>query len=58
MNKKIYMSPETVVTVITSKEQVMQCSVSSNVDIDYGGDAGDDIISADSNGNYFGGELW
>ncbi len=56
MNKKIYMSPETVVTEITSKEQVM--SLSSNVDIDYGGDAGDDIISADSNGNYFGGELW
>lgn len=57
MNKKIYMSPETVVTVITSKEQVMQGSVSSNVDIDYGGDA-DEGMSADSNGNYFGGELW
>lgn len=57
MNKKIYMSPETVVTVITSKEQVMQGSLSSNVDIDYGGDA-DEGMSADSNGNYFGGELW
>lgn len=57
MNKKIYMSPETVVTVITSKEQVMQGSVSSNLDIDYGGDAEEDM-SADSNGNYFGGELW
>ncbi len=56
MNKKIYMSPETVVTVITSKEQVMV--VSQDVDIECGGDAGDDIISADSNGNYFGGELW
>lgn len=53
------MSPETVVTVITSKEQVM--AVSQDVDIEYGGDAGDagyDISSADSNGNYFGGELW
>lgn len=58
MIKKRYVNPVIVVTEIKSKELVMSASLSSNVGIDYGGDIEEDDVSADTNQNYFGGQLW
>lgn len=57
MKKKIYVAPISNVSGLRSEEQIMVGSISSNVGIGYGGDATDDIISADANRNGFG-DLW
>ncbi len=57
MKKKIYVAPMANVSGLRSEEQIMVVSISSNVGIGYGGDAMDDIISADANRNGFG-DLW
>lgn len=56
MKKKNYIQPEVNAMNLVSKEQVMAASVSSNVGIDYAGDAYEDM-EADVNDNRFG-SLW
>lgn len=57
MKKKNYIQPEINAMNLVGEEQVMAASVSSNVDIDYGGDAYNDEMQADVNDNRFG-SLW
>ncbi len=56
MKKKNYIQPEINAMNLVGEEQVMAASVSSNVDIEYAGDAYEDM-EADVNGNRFG-SLW
>lgn len=56
MKKKNYIQPEVNAMNLVGEEQVMAASVSSNVGIDYAGDAYEDM-QADVNDNRFG-SLW
>lgn len=57
MKKKNYIQPEVNAMNLVGEEQVMAASVSSNVGIDYAGDADEEHLEADVNDNRFG-SLW
>lgn len=58
MKKKNYIQPEVKAMDLAGEEQFMSASdISSNVGIDYEGDAYDEYMEADVNGNRFG-SLW
>lgn len=58
MKKKNYIQPEVKAMDLAGEEQVMSASsISSNVGIEYEGDAYEEDMEADVNGNRFG-SLW
>lgn len=58
MKKKNYIQPEVNAMNLVGEEQVMAASgLSSNVDIEYAGDADEGHLEADVNDNRFG-SLW